>query len=1244
MESRSVGFSIAGLAGVGAIIAALSAGQSARSVQQPSIVNAPAPRGELVRMMLGTTDSVRTTYRHGAALLEDYSRRRIGCASAGATRDCVARAAVRDTLQVLIASVPDPVDSHLDWAYDAYLEALRRSMGAAGYVPDRYWLPSAADSVQLTLADGVQRDTQRVTLHEFYPGVLLFRSADPTQHKLALLYLVSELPTTGEHKEAFLTAVRERKLLLSDSSLFVVPAHVRDTLLVAGPIFSGAASSLRLAIDDAIRFVDRDLRGVRIVTGSATNGRNLQTLSGITEGVPVRFQATLNSDEAMQQVLDSALARLGLRPDEVATLHESSTQYGLKRDASKYLSITFPLNIASLRNEVGDAPLDAGAISAIPGLSQAARTRLELRDKTRPRENPPVISVLTVPTLELILDEIVHVLDEHEIRAVIIQATDIRDQLLLAREIRQQNRDVQVVVFQGHRLLLRPEYSKQLNGTLVLTSYPLFLENQWWGRGWNQRLPSDLLALSNDAALGTFNSILTLLDLPESRIEFDLPMSHPASRIEVDTPMSHPVSRIEVDTPMRNVDTAPATPPIWLTAVANGAFVPITATSADTSFLRYFGTDATPRKDEHAALWDAGDSHTTPRLAVAFLGLLLLLCCVVVIATRNPIGPAPRRNSPRLEIAYRRIETWSLLIHERIYATLLVIAVSGMFIPLTAIMLLLDMQWPGLLFVWLVVTAALVSVVVGIADVLRLLSRSAAEGFRYALFSPDWRAGAFEDATSPKVTRFIFRRGRIAQLRWLGEIVGRGIIALVGLLHFALTIVYALQLRDMKVGDPSQFLLYSYRALRIWSGMSPLLPLMLCGAGFTLWSAWQWRVTHRLHRATIATEEVALAHARSMLGRSLHDPLSRAANCVESARASLFRIHPTGSGFALTATLMVLLLLIVQQHVGSVERLVLGQVEWEWSYDMLFWVGTFSMLVTGAWALYRIAATWHALQSALSVLGETPLVNAFGRLPRHVSKLTRLNIFADGESAATLQSISERWRKFRRQVSELSPEFVNDAPAAQNTPNRDVTLALMSIVRRDRHSDRDFCSLDKRIRMRHVRRTVCAVRSAWRSTDTTPAPKGSRPIEARAPAKSISAALRTAEEFLAIECVRYIESVLHDLRLLASFLLVTLLLSVMLLSSYPFQPQGIVKLAFIALLLSTVVVLFLIMTQMSRDDVLSSITRTDAGKVSWDTTMVLNLALFGAIPLLALLSAEFPGVRSFLFSWAEPMVRSLIKS
>ena len=1222
MEGRSIGFSLAGVAGVGAIIAALSANQPARaSVSSATQSSVAVPKGELVHLRVGTADSIRAEYHHGRSLIEDYARRHVGCAANRVAECHRAASDVRDSLQVVIATIPDPFDSHLDWAYDAYLEALRRSFAAAGYVPDRYWLPGPADSVTVTIPpDAIRRavhdttaDTLKVALHEYFPGVLLFRSQNPLDHRLALLYLVNELPTTGLHKEAFLAAVRERRLLLNDAASFAVASRVRDTLLIAGPIFSGAAQSLRTSIDDALRFVDPELRAVRTVSGSATNSGNMATLSGLSGTAMLAFQGTLNSDDAMREVLNSSLQTLGLRPKQIAILSESSTLYGAEASGTDFLTITFPLNIASLRNEVGDDTGDAGAsAAAIPGLSQSSRTRLELRDQTRPRENPSVASKLTVPTLELMLGEIVQTLAEHEIRAVVIQASDIRDQLLLAHEIRARNRDTQIITFQSHRLLLRPEYATQLNGTLVLTSYPLFLEDQWW----DQEQPRGLLTLSNDAAVGTYNAVLTLLDRPRLRIEYESPLTR---------------------------GIGPATPPVWLTAVANNRFVPISASAASPEAQTYFGSDAGVPNDTHAQLDTNPTTRDSAILSVLGLGVLLLIVCRQVLVERRPIPTGRLPRDPNDETSFTRIETHSLLIHERIYATLLVVAVTDMFVPAAIILLLASSGSLIRIGVWGCTTLALLLIAVGIIDVIRLAIRSMRDGVRYALFNPEWDTDDAHDIHTRSIFRAIFQKGRLAQMRWWGEIVGRTIVALVGMAHLALTLVYAIQLRQLALSDRPRFLLFAYRAERGWSGVSPLLPLILCGAGFALWTGWQWRVTRRLHEETTATEEVALALARSTRGQKTDDPLHRVARCVDATRTALFRIHPTLGGFALTALLVVLGALIFQRHIGSVERIVLAPIFWRWSYDLLFWIGTFSMLVTGAWAVYRIATTWGALQDALAGLSETPLFNAFARLPPHIAKLTRLDVFASSHTASVRRTISDRWHELSRQLEELEHALrVRATPDTLTVSDIEAGSIVLGVLRANAPHG-EFSQLAKDVRMRCIRRTACALRDVWRATDTVPKPTGDTPIEQRPAAKAVRDAIRTAEEFMAVECVRYIESVLHDLRRLASYLLVSLLLSVALLSSFPFQPQGIVKLAFIALLLSTVVVLFLVMTQMSRDDVLSQITRSEIGKVSWDTTLVLNVVLFGAIPLLALLSSEFPSVRTFLFSWAEPMVRSIVK-
>jgi hypothetical protein len=107
------------------------------------------------------------------------------------------------------------------------------------------------------------------------------------------------------------------------------------------------------------------------------------------------------------------------------------------------------------------------------------------------------------------------------------------------------------------------------------------------------------------------------------------------------------------------------------------------------------------------------------------------------------------------------------------------------------------------------------------------------------------------------------------------------------------------------------------------------------------------------------------------------------------------------------------------------------------------------------------------------------------------------------------------------------------------------------------------------------------------------------------------------------------------------FILLSLLVMATLLSSYPFQPQSTVNTIFLALVVAAVVTLLSTMVGLNRDELLSRITKTTPGQITWDAHFVLNLALFGVVPLLALASSEFPQVRGILFGWIEPLLRAL---
>jgi hypothetical protein len=1315
MEQRSMAF---GLAGFGAVVAAFAA--LVRAPTSGPVVTPVAPpasaSGEVVTVTASMRDTARASYDRGSRLIEEYLRRRVGEGGTGrasgarpdrspaaprtAGRKPPPLPAMADTmrhsLQVVIATVPDPFDSHLDWAYDAYLEALQRAFGAAGYVPDRYWLPAHADSIRIH-SSAKNADTITAPLHDYYPGAFLFRGRQEKDRSLALLYVVYELPTAGVHKEAFLAAVRERRVLMGDAISFRVEPAVREQLLVAGPVFSGATRSLRLAIDDALTFVDSGVKRVRVVSGAATSDSNAFTLTDPTpvelatpprcesfagsvgDGVKrcsdsddkpgevrlsvaprISFQGTVNPDGAMRLMLDSIADILAIPPDRVAVLSETSTLYGEQGSDGPYLSISFPLNIASLRSEVDRSSDATDAASVIPGISNAPRTRLSLQEQSRHRETPAVASGLTVPSMDLVLEAIVRTLVEKDVRAVVIRATDIRDKLMLAREIKRRMRNTQIITFESHRLLLRPEFSHLLNGTLVISSYPLAVANQWWtlrGTGSFPAAPEELETFPSDLATGVFNAALTLLGRSEARVEYEPPLS---------------------------IIPVPRVPPIWVTAVANGVFVPVSVTPSPASFGSYFGPDAQQSTVPRRVAYPAAD--VSPQnffyLAVLLFGLLLAGASVFVLVKRRKLRAGVVPQSRNRNVSYALVEAQALEIHERIYSTLLVVALVGAFLP-SAMML----PWSrhGWVVDWLVLVVAVfasLALALGVTDVFRLLGMHGRDGVRFALRSRKWRDVGAPAAPGRTPTRRLLSPGRREQLRWIGEIVTRTVVAVSGLLYLGLVLIYAWEIRELRMHDPQRFLLLSFRSLQVLSGASPLLPLTICGLGFALWSAWHWRQVDHLQRCKTSCEIAAGAHQRGRRTRPLSDAMSRASAHIEEARERSFRLLPTDGGFLLSLLLCVVGMITYYQHLGTIERFAMAGRRWPLAFDALFWLGTFAMLVTGAWATYRITSIWTALQGALDALAETPLYNAFGRLPHHVSKLTRLTIFTSPGSAGIESTSGERWRELQSHVGDI-PSLIRRSdqlraartqrelrldhligslsanmtashaaertgtPPAPESELSPIELEIATVLQKrlqHRCGEDLYAALSPEARARILRKLARTLTFAWSRVDSAPSQSGNEPTETVVVTPRIRRILRTAEELLAIESMRYVESVLQGMRRLASFLLVALLLSVVLLSSYPFQPQGIVKLSFVILLLGTVLALFVVMTQMSRNDVLSQVSRTDPGRISWNTTFVFNIILLGVVPLLALASSEFPAIRTLLFSWAEPLAQSLGKS
>jgi hypothetical protein len=125
--------------------------------------------------------------------------------------------------------------------------------------------------------------------------------------------------------------------------------------------------------------------------------------------------------------------------------------------------------------------------------------------------------------------------------------------------------------------------------------------------------------------------------------------------------------------------------------------------------------------------------------------------------------------------------------------------------------------------------------------------------------------------------------------------------------------------------------------------------------------------------------------------------------------------------------------------------------------------------------------------------------------------------------------------------------------------------------------------------------------------------------------------------------VEYIEWVIRHLRVLALFMLLSLVLTTLLVSSYPYHPQSLLRLILLLVMVFTVGAFIAVLVQMNRNEVLSRIAHTEPGEVTWNASFILNLFTFGVVPLLTLLSSEFPELRNALFAWLQPLVNALVK-
>lgn len=380
-------------------------------------------------------------------------------------------------LDTIVALIPDPLDSGLSYRSSEALEAIQRAFTDSGFIFDRQWYPWEGKAA----TDHRYRDE---------PGVLLFRRSTRQGRLLTAVFLVGETPKGGIHKAAFLGALAFTRALYDTTGS-------SRAYRILGPSFSGSAESLRIALlrwkllEDAEVAKPRAAQEgkafpvprFRIVTGSAT-APNIRRYFEQDLGGAVEFEATVLPDDVLERrALDFLEKNLGWHRSEIALLAESDTVYGQRflrpgGDRLGYV-VEFPLQLAQIRAARGKQGLQNKRKDSAEMVEPSQQALdLNLTEEEKGAERFPQFGPLPNASADLTLIQNLKVLSREKIKYVGIVASDIRDRLFLVERVRSYLPDAVVFTFDNHLLQTHPRLSRSLDGTLVFSSFPLYISER----------------------------------------------------------------------------------------------------------------------------------------------------------------------------------------------------------------------------------------------------------------------------------------------------------------------------------------------------------------------------------------------------------------------------------------------------------------------------------------------------------------------------------------------------------------------------------------------------------------------------------------------------------------------------------------------------------------------------------------------------------------------------------------------
>ncbi len=294
----------------------------------------------------------------------------------------------------------------------------------------------------------------------------------------------------------------------------------------------GSAAGLAESIRDCRSAIPQDSPqqlNFTVITGSAAGAdeRSFRERASADRKPAVRFGSTIIKGDRMTAALLEFLESRN-RPLKKnlrgAWLVESGTAFGAShRSANSHqqsaIDITtfyYPLHISQVRNvyeqQRHQKDLQAPSIAPLPGTA----TPLPFNAADGTRDLPPMMTAPnTAVEVELLLGQILNTIDRGGYDFVAISATDARDPIFLADQIRDHCPQIEILLPYPDVLETHPRYRGSLAGALVADTYPLLTDAQAWCYPYPTQWPPDVqkpptLAHPNHVAAGLHNAAVLL--------------------------------------------------------------------------------------------------------------------------------------------------------------------------------------------------------------------------------------------------------------------------------------------------------------------------------------------------------------------------------------------------------------------------------------------------------------------------------------------------------------------------------------------------------------------------------------------------------------------------------------------------------------------------------------------------------------------------------------------------------------